>query len=165
MTITPEDLVRREVLVCVSSLVHTLSLGYGQGSDAREVEQLTEQAFELSSPVTDCEAALIEAGFTLGEDGDWRDPEGEDTCESDAASVLYATELDPEEREVYEHWAVTDWLGKKLEARGEKVDFDFAGLTIWGRTTTGQSISMDSVMSDICEALNSPERIAEALEG
>lgn len=156
MTITPEHLVDREVLVCVSSLVHTLSLGYGQGSDAREVEQLTEQAFELSSPVTDCEAALIEAGFTLGEDGDWRDPDGEDTCESDAASVLYETELDPEEREVYEHWAVTDWLAAKLEARGEKTDRDFGGLTVWARTTTGQAISMDSVIADICAELNAP---------
>lgn len=59
--------------------------------------------------------------------------------------------LDPDNIEVYEHWIVTDWLKRKLGERGEVVG-DFAGLDIWGRCCTGQSISMDSVIQDIaCE--------------
>jgi hypothetical protein len=37
----------------------------------------------------------------------------------------------------------------KLEAAGEKVDKDFAGLCIWARTTTGQTIYCDGVIERI----------------
>lgn len=57
-------------------------------------------------------------------------------------------DLDPEIREVYEHWLVSGWLARKLEAKGEVVG-EFAGLTIWGRCTTGQSIYMDGVIETI----------------
>lgn len=60
--------------------------------------------------------------------------------------------LDPDELEVYEHWIVSDWLQRKLAERGE-VTGDFAGLSIWGRCTTGQSISMDGVIRDIAADL------------
>ena len=56
--------------------------------------------------------------------------------------------LDPETREAYEHWLVSGWLAHKLEAEGEVVG-EFAGLTIWGRCTTGQSICMDGVIKTI----------------
>ena len=53
------------------------------------------------------------------------------------------------ELEVFEHWAVSTWLAEKLEAKGEKVDRDFAGLNVWARTTTGQAIALDSVIEAI----------------
>jgi len=56
--------------------------------------------------------------------------------------------LDPKTSEVYEHWLVSSWLARKLEAKGEAVG-EFAGLTIWGRCTTGQSIHMDGVIQEI----------------
>lgn len=53
--------------------------------------------------------------------------------------------IDPEQVEAYEHWAVTSWFKNKLaqngEIVGELLDFD-----VWGRCTTGQSISMDEVI-------------------
>lgn len=57
-----------------------------------------------------------------------------------------------EERDVYEHWIVTDWLGDMLAKRGETVGdlFDF---TIWGRTCTGQAIKLDEVIADIAAEL------------
>lgn len=59
--------------------------------------------------------------------------------------------LDPENIEVYEHWVVTDWLARKLAEKGELTG-EIAGLTIWGRCCTGQSISMDNVIQVIaCE--------------
>ena len=51
--------------------------------------------------------------------------------------------------EAYEHWIVADWFADELEKRGEMVDKDFLGLTIWGRTATGQHISLDYVVQDI----------------
>ena len=50
--------------------------------------------------------------------------------------------------EAYEHWIVSDWLGRHLKERGEMVE-DVYCLTIWGRCTTGQSILLDRVICDI----------------
>lgn len=60
--------------------------------------------------------------------------------------------LDPEYGEIYEHWIVSDWLGRKLSERGHIVE-NYLGMTIWGRGCTGQAISMDGVMEQICNDL------------
>lgn len=62
-------------------------------------------------------------------------------------------QIDPETVEAYEHWIVTDWMAKRLEEKGEMVAYDICGLTIWGRTTTGQAIYMDSVIQEIYKEL------------
>jgi hypothetical protein len=41
----------------------------------------------------------------------------------------------------------------------ERVDFDFAGMVVWGRTTTGQGIAMDAVVLKIATELNKPEHV------
>lgn len=51
--------------------------------------------------------------------------------------------------EALQHFIVADWFADELEKRGEIVDKDFLGLTIWGRPTYGQSISLDYVVQDI----------------
>lgn len=66
-----------------------------------------------------------------------------------AMDAIEYDSLEPYWREVFEHWAVTGWLANQLEARGEKVDHDFAGLCVWARTTTGQAIYADSVIEQI----------------
>lgn len=53
-----------------------------------------------------------------------------------------------EPNEAYEHWIVSDWLGSQLKDAEEMVE-DIAGLTIWGRCTTGQSIMLDYVICNI----------------
>lgn len=55
----------------------------------------------------------------------------------------------------YAHWAVSTWLAEKLQAQGERVDTDFAGLNIWARTTTGQAISMDGCIKRIYAEMTS----------
>jgi hypothetical protein len=55
-----------------------------------------------------------------------------------------------EGQEVFEHWAVSNYLKDKLEGLGEKV-LDLGNLNIWCRTTTGQSISMDGVIELIVQ--------------
>ena len=50
--------------------------------------------------------------------------------------------------EALEHWLVSNWLAERLREEGEMV-IEFLGLTIWGRTTSGQAIYIDSVIEDI----------------
>jgi len=71
--------------------------------------------------------------------------------------------IDPEQREAYEHWIVSDWLARKLEAKGE-ITGEVCGLTIWGRCTTGQSICMDGVIEEITQELYADELKAGAAE-
>jgi hypothetical protein len=143
-----DELVRREVMCCVSGIVSVLAGGYGfVTSQAKrhglvdggnELAALCEQAMELAAPVDDWEEAAIQAGwrdsgtveFSHAETGrveigdNWRE-----LCESEG--------IEPYQREVFEHWAVSFWLADALEAEGEKVDRDFQGLNVWARTTTG----------------------------
>ena len=68
--------------------------------------------------------------------------------------IEYTCRVDDEgnELEVYEYWLVSDWLADKLKARDEIV-FEFHGLTIWGRTTTGQAMYMDYDIQEIARKL------------
>jgi hypothetical protein len=163
--ISIKDMVSREVNVCLSALVSTLAGGYGQaiGADSRgngrlrDLEGLCEQAFELASPVPDYEEAAIQAGWT----GPHKDQFGATYFEDETAeqSVTWCCanwealcrdqDIEPHDREVFEHWAVSSWLAEKLAAYGEKVDTDFAGMNVWARTTTGQAIHADSVIERI----------------
>lgn len=151
--ITAETLVAREVHYCVSSLVHSLAQGYGGTNE--ELGAIAEQAFELACPINDWDSAAIDAG--------WKEtPEGWTSIEPDAEGAEFfhsAQDLcetlgfEPYQREVYEHWIVSDWLADHLIKRGEKVDKDFCGLTVWARTTTGQAIASDYVIDDILREL------------
>jgi hypothetical protein len=64
--------------------------------------------------------------------------------------------LDPEQREAYEHWIVSGWLAHRLADKGELTG-EVCGLTIWGRCTTGQSISIDGVIEEITRELYADE--------
>jgi hypothetical protein len=169
MTITPDDIVRREVFYCVSSLVSTLAGGYGSIENTERLRsrgraaqaalsELTEQAFELASPLLDYEAAAEDEGWEFISDEFGaricRDKTDGTTWEGTAEDICRDFEIEPHEREVFEHWIVSDWLADKLAEHGEKVDKDFAGMTIWARTTTGQGIASDYVIERIAEQLN-----------
>jgi len=57
--------------------------------------------------------------------------------------------IDPDFDDVLEHWIVSDWLARKIEAYGGTVEHDFHGLTIWGRYTSGQAIALDHMIQRI----------------
>jgi hypothetical protein len=75
----------------------------------------------------------------------------------DWAEFCRDNDIDTDEfrREIHEHWMVTDWLGRQLEAKGEMIG-RLCNLTIWGRCTTGQRLCMDAVIQQIA-AEHSPE--------
>jgi len=52
--------------------------------------------------------------------------------------------------EVYEYWAVSQWLANKLEEKGEVI-FEMLDFIVWGRQCTGQAIIMDGVIEEIAE--------------
>lgn len=56
--------------------------------------------------------------------------------------------LDYEYTEALEYWVVSSWLAEKLAEKGESIA-EVCGLTVWGRCTSGQAISLDGVISKI----------------
>ena len=57
-----------------------------------------------------------------------------------------------DQQEVFEWWFVSSWLYKQLKTEGKPV-VDSAYGYIWGRTCTGQAISLDSVIERIYNRL------------
>ena len=57
-----------------------------------------------------------------------------------------------EPQEIFEWWLVSRWFGKKLLIEGEPIIDNGYGIW-WGRTTTGQAISMDVVIQRIYDDL------------
>lgn len=164
--LTTENLVNREVYACVSHLVATMAGGYGSVSrktSTIELEESCEQAFELCTPVDDFEEAATQEGYKQSTIGFWyngnqygseADALGAGDTFETARDVCDEYSIDPYSREIFEHWIVSDWLADKLAEKGEKVDKDFAGLIVWGRTTTGQGIANDWVIEQIVNELN-----------
>lgn len=73
-----------------------------------------------------------------------------DQVEKIADEIDDLKRLELEEAEIFEWWIVTSWLGRKLEEKGYPVVERSMGW-LWGRTTTGQSISIDYVIREICQ--------------
>jgi len=158
MTVTPDQLVAREVHYCVSFLVSTLAGGLGGiDHDRDDLLALTEAAMELCSPIDDWEEAARQAGWNgrTIEGTFWNSFDNEvlDNCET-YQDVCEECDIEPYQREVFEHWIVSDWLADRLAEKGEKVDKEFAGMTVWARTTSGQGIASDSVIEAICAEIN-----------
>lgn len=148
-----DEFVRREVVCCVSSLVSTLAAPWRVDSVNETLDELHEQAQEIAAPVDDWEEAAIQAGWEI-------DPAARSTGgvrrKLDDGNYTYALgwedALDggePYQWEVFEHWVITPYFADALERHGEKVDRDFASLTVWARTTTGQAIASDGVVRRI----------------
>lgn len=68
--------------------------------------------------------------------------------ERDWENLALELDVEPTYDEVYEHWIVTGFLGRRLQQEGHTVR-NVCGLTIWGRGCTGQSIALDYVIQKI----------------
>jgi hypothetical protein len=154
-----ERLVRNEVYANLGAIV------------CRLAEKEDDQAVELCIGQPDYESAAIDAGWRYNvskftETASYIDAEGVAHLDYDGWQELCEdNRIEPYDREVFEHWSVSNWLAARLEAYGEKVDTDFYGHNVWARTTTGQSITMDGVIQDIArDALASMARLSVAVE-
>lgn len=76
------------------------------------------------------------------------------TNDSERRDIADQFGLDAYSWEIYEHWVVDRYFAMhELAPRGHVV-FEFGGMTIWGRPTTGQSISIDGIIRDIVRGLD-----------
>lgn len=161
------NLVEREVIQCVSSLVHHFATNEAalDGSDysqediidlctnrpdhSERIEEIENEISELEDKQSDLEDELSDG------EGDRKQEiiEAELATMKSNLSKLESEKDDLESEqedghEVYEHWAVTKWFANKLKAHGETVG-ELFDMQIWGRCTSGQSISIDSVIFEI----------------
>lgn len=115
------DFVGREVRACMTAEVYFILRG------SEEVED---------SPYSWEDVENFYHSFESAKEGGMID---EDTPES---------EYDPIMQEIFEWWAVSEYLYRQLRDRGEPV-LEGACSYYWGRTTSGQAILLDSVIREI----------------
>jgi hypothetical protein len=157
-------LVDREIIYCVSSLIDSIrqcpdiliDSGYDEESDLWPLLQKEQFTHEYEY---ECGCGH---SWTIDDDEpqnliEYADIDTAQECanchecgEAVEPSDITASESDP--CEVFEHWIVSSWLAEKLKEHGQPVG-ELLGLTIWGRMTTGQSISIDSVIVEIASAM------------
>lgn len=167
-------LVEREVLHCLSSTVayvaavacetpndavdydEVLSLCTGQDWETPGTAEL--EGMDQDDLISFCDEhqlfadAVEETPFDSDSEVDHMRQCVRDMFEADWKSFCENRDIDPEDVEVYEHWAVTSWFKKTLaehnQITGEMLDFD-----VWGRCTTGQAISMDGCIAEIAASM------------
>lgn len=136
-------LVEREVIQCLSSLVSH----FAQNPESLEGSDYSYDDDIL--PLLECREDA--SGWTIEECRDFLrehggdEPEGDDVDDWREKAQESAND---NPREVFEHWSVSSFLADKLREQGESVG-ELFDMHIWGRTTTGQAISMDSVIFQI----------------
>lgn len=91
---------------------------------------------------------LIEESERLLNDGKISDATHERNVQLIEDARKEVEDLEQEQAEIFEWWAVSGWLCEKLAEKGACVIKDH---NLWGRTTTGQAILLDHVISQICE--------------
>jgi len=102
---------------------------------------------EQFSDEDDAREAAIESSMGLIREKVWAMV----TTQEEFQKIVQDHNLDYDYDEVYEHYSVSDWLARKLSDEGE-ITGEVAGLTVWGRCCTGQSMTLDSVIQEIaCE--------------
>lgn len=152
---TVDEFVRREVVYCVSNLM------YLAGKDLYAAAKMFDEDFDTLLDLyrtPDYENTALAAGWRKELGSYFRViPESPD----EDSEVIYADswqeaceidDLEYDYSEAYEHWVVSQWLAEELKEYGE-ITGEFAGLTIWGRATTGQMVSMDWVINEIYDKL------------
>jgi hypothetical protein len=151
-----KDLLAPSVILNVSYIID----GFRPFADSINECPISEEEF--------CELTFIQDFQDAAEDSDyiwfnsaedvWVDATPEDYDPSidtieEYDSVEEACEargIEPYEHEVLEYWHVDGWLAQRLEAQGERVvHLNELNLVVWCRTTSGQSLFMDSCMEQI----------------
>jgi len=160
------DFVDREILTNVNELIQALL-----SSEDFTNGEYSEELINVCSAQDYKEPALYAIGNAskseLKEYIEWFNDNGHefknkhellnDFKKYDEISGLYdfcsEFDIEPYEHESLEFWVVSEYLGRQLINKGENVQ-EILGLTVWGRTCSGQSISMDNVVCDIYDLFN-----------
>lgn len=132
------QLVEREVIYNVSSLISRIL-----EIDESAIDEIPCSVEDWTSPLEEYETddKDEQAELDRWESGEYT---AQEACE--------ALNLKPYESEIYEYWLISEYLAEKLREHGEAV-FEYYGLTVWGRTTTGQAILLDGVIRKIAREM------------
>jgi len=103
-----------------------------------EVKEVTEEGEDDEDEARE---AAIESVLPAIREAVWK-------ITTDYEAICTAHGLDYEYTEALEYWVVSSWLAEKLAEKGESIA-EVAGLTVWGRCTSGQAISIDGVIESI----------------
>ena len=138
-----ETYLTRDILKCDSLLVGRLLQQSCEG-DCSSVSQ----AFSIDNIENyfDNSMEAIEEFLTYNaKEDDWHE------LSFDERETL-AEELgfDPQPQEIYEWWAITEWLADNLSSLGQPILKNEYGQW-WGRLCTGQAIILDGIMQKIAE--------------
>lgn len=150
------EFVHREVVYCVSSLVYEI----GRKNIDEWHHLFIQEDWETPALEAICALPAKQIQELLAQDDvDIGAEEKPDTIaraylqylkdQESLRDFCNANSVDPQQNEIYEHWIVSEWLAARLEDRGEVIERDFYGLTIWGRAGTGQAILLDGVICSI----------------
>jgi len=136
--------VAKHVHACASHLITEMSTLSVHSDELRDELDAVLSHVTPSDLAEAAEHACRAEGWTLGEDGpsSWLELAEDEGLDFEADYT-----------EALEHWIVSADLARHLTERGEMVG-EVCGLTIWGRTTSGQAISSDSVIEDILDHLS-----------
>ncbi len=159
--ISIQNLVQREVIYCVSSLVHTLT------QENKLDEELAISLWEGPIDFDDAEYAINQDGSYLGQKDDLWGLYDNDEPDDPIVDYEYQSkeelikwyfddmgwDINEHRQEVFEHWIVTSWMADKLGAKGETVVRNFYGLNIYCRPCTGQALHCDWVIQTIYNEL------------
>lgn len=122
-----ERLIQNEIHLCVSNVVDRLL-----ETDESLTEEYHDAVYAASKPCRVCDDCT-------GYDGDM------DKAPEDCSDHIHP--------EVYEWYAISDSLARDLRTQGEVILDDCYGMTVWGRTVTGQAIILDGTMQKVAVAL------------
>lgn len=139
-----ERYIDREILKCDSMLVSSL-LGAGEGLPQELAEEWSYDTVTGLYPDP--------REWTAEECWEWLESYATITNETsdDCVEDLQASVQEhAEPAEIFEWWAVTEWLAEQLTAIGEPV-LDNAYGYWWGRTCTGQAMKMDGTLQRIAQ--------------
>ena len=154
--------VERNVICCVSSLMYDIGQNLEACSKIFDFDYDEAIGWYQRDDWEEPVAWFIRKEATLEQLQEIAGEELESDDEATREKVLEGVEdyeevgreynLDPYVTEIYEHWSVNSWFAKELEAEGGVI-FDFADFTVYGRMTTGQSLSLDGITRRIVRSL------------
>lgn len=161
-----ERIVEREILVNASQMVRQLSEG-GLCLNSASFGELYHECLARPDYSVEPEGFTIERASSRAEieNGDspayyWIDEDGEpsestfDTEEQAIRNAWDEIGEQPDEfEEALEHWIVSDWLAEKLQMNDAMICRDVLGFNVWGRSETGQSLTMDSEIIEIANGV------------
>ena len=135
-----DNLVRNEVLLCVSGLVAEI-LAKNEDMEFYHLLATDNYLDALEDNLDSDDLATIRDEYEIAD--------LDELEEGDLVDIANQYNIDPYVEEIFEHWAVSGFLADRLIDAGETVEKDFFGVNVWARTTTGQSITLDYVICKI----------------